>query len=113
MIDYTEYKVNVDGLEKRLGLLGENHVYHLEDSHYANKIVSEYDVIAIEVALEGLDLFEESMDFEDVGLDMDELDVGMDVGCDFDNGLSVDVGCDIDTSGSDFGGSDFGSFDDD
>ncbi|MDP3733644.1 MAG: hypothetical protein Q8R37_00275 [Nanoarchaeota archaeon] len=45
---YREYKVNDDGLEKRLGVLGEVHLYNAAESAIAEVIVPTYDTIGME-----------------------------------------------------------------
>jgi len=45
---FKEYNANVSGLEKKLGLLGECHIYTPDESRYAAQVVSQYDTIAME-----------------------------------------------------------------
>jgi|GEM_PF-6251825 len=45
---YKEFTANIDGLEKKLGILGEIHTYTKKESELARQIVKEYDLIASE-----------------------------------------------------------------
>jgi hypothetical protein len=48
-MEYQEYKVTFKGgLEKRLGLLGETHIYRPEETEFAREIVKNYDNFASE-----------------------------------------------------------------
>jgi len=46
-MEYREYKVG-EGLEKKLGILGETHIYTREETELAEDVVPEYDVIGHE-----------------------------------------------------------------
>lgn len=46
---YEEYRIVLEGgLEKKLGILGETHLYRPEETEFAGEVVKNYDVIASE-----------------------------------------------------------------
>jgi hypothetical protein len=48
IMKYIEYAINQNGLEKKLGLLGESHLYLPSESKFARKIVKNFDTVAYE-----------------------------------------------------------------
>ncbi|AJF62066.1 TPA: hypothetical protein HA239_05605 [Candidatus Woesearchaeota archaeon] len=42
---YIDYTIDVGGLEKRIGVLGENHIYNDKDVMFASQIMPSYDIL--------------------------------------------------------------------
>jgi len=45
---YKEYLVRLNNLEKKLGILGESHVYTPDESRFAREIIPNFDTVALE-----------------------------------------------------------------
>ena len=48
---YKEYLAKVEDQEKKLGILGEFHLYTKEESEFAKEIINDFDIIATEKIL--------------------------------------------------------------
>jgi|TARA_B100002003_G_C14101321_1_gene529671 hypothetical protein len=47
-MEYQEYQAEVNGIQRKLGLLGEIHGYNLTEYNFAVEVIPKFDIIAIE-----------------------------------------------------------------